>query len=117
MQSREKVNYQYALLHMAILQADFGCSGEALAAIEETIATARENQDKVCLNYSLSWLYYFNRAHPTEMKSTGYTKVLGSKKEGLHFLKVKAREAQAWSQMSSALLHDAQLTIAKVWIC
>lgn len=30
MQTREKIHYQYALLHMAILQADFGCFGYAL---------------------------------------------------------------------------------------
>ncbi|GME39785.1 hypothetical protein GTA08_BOTSDO02237 [Neofusicoccum parvum] len=54
MQTRDKTYYQYALLHMAILQADFGCFSEAIAAMNETIATARENQDMSCLNFSLS---------------------------------------------------------------
>ena len=71
MQTREKIHYQYALLHMAILQADFGCFGEAIAAINETIATARESQDMTCLSFSLSWLNHMSKAYPKQMKNAG----------------------------------------------
>ena len=77
-QTREKFHYQYALLHMAIMQADFGCFGEAIAAINETIATARENQDIACLSFSLSWLNHMARAYPKQMRGAGYISMLGS---------------------------------------
>lgn len=114
LQNRDKQHYQYALLHMAILHADFGCFSEAIAAINETISTARENQDMICLNYSLSWLYHLSKAYPTRMKGAGYGGMLGSEKEGLVFLKTKAREARLWNQMSSVLLSEAYLTLSRV---
>ncbi|KKY28967.1 putative anaphase-promoting complex protein [Diplodia seriata] len=72
MQTRDKTYYQYALLHMAILQADFGCFSEAIAAMNETIATARENQDMNCLNFSLSWLNHLVKAYPKQIRASGY---------------------------------------------
>jgi anaphase-promoting complex subunit 5 len=113
-QNRDKIHYQYALLHMAILHADFGCFSESIEAINETIATARENQDMICLNYSLSWLYHLSKAYPSQMKGAGYTGMMSSEKEGLAFLKTKAREGKLWSQMSSVLLSEAYLTLSKV---
>jgi anaphase-promoting complex subunit 5 len=114
MQTREKVHYQYALLHMAILQAEFGCFGEAIAAINETIATARENQDMTCLSFSLSWLQHMSNAYPRQMKGAGYKGVLGSERDGLAFLKVKAKEAGMYSLLSATLLNEAKLCMSTV---
>ena len=112
MQTRDKIHYQYALLHMAILQADFGCFSEAIAAINETIATARENQDMSCLNFSLSWLNHMSKAYPTQMKGAGYMGMLGSERDGLTFLKAKAKESKMYSLLSSTLLNEAKLTLS-----
>jgi len=114
MQTREKIHYQYALLHMAILQADFGCFGEAIAAINETIATARENQDMTCLSFSLSWLNHMARAYPKQMKGAGYISMLGSERDGLTFLKAKAKETKMFSLLSASLLNEAKLTLTTV---
>ncbi|KAI2477807.1 anaphase-promoting complex protein [Pyrenophora tritici-repentis] len=110
-QTREKFHYQYALLHMAIMQADFGCFGEAIAAINETIATARENQDIACLSFSLSWLNHMSRAYPKQMKGAGYISMLGSERDALTFLKAKAKETKSYSLLSASLLNEAKLTL------
>lgn len=68
MQSGARGLYQYALLNLAILNADFGCFSEAITAMQEAIVTARENHDMPCLNYSLSWLNQFGRTHAGELK-------------------------------------------------
>ncbi|KAL6712591.1 APC5 protein [Coniothyrium glycines] len=107
MQTREKIHYQYALLHMAILQADFGCFGEAIAAITETIATARENQDMNCLSFSLSWLNHIAKAYPKQMTGAGYMNMLGTERDALAFLKAKARETKMYNLLSNSLLSEA----------
>ncbi|KAI4248441.1 MAG: hypothetical protein L6R40_001001 [Gallowayella cf. fulva] len=112
MQSRDRSLYQYALLNLAILQADFGCFSEAITAMQETIATARENHDMPCLNYSLSWLYQFGRTHPEEMAEIQKNGALGSEKEALSFLKAKARESNMWTLLSTTLLSEAKLTLS-----
>jgi len=114
MQARDKSYYQYALLHMAIFQADFGCFGEAIAAMNETIATARENQDISCLNFSMSWLNHLCKAYPREMKHAGYGGMLGSDREGLAFLKAKAKETKMWSLLSSTMLSEAKAVLSAV---
>ncbi|KAL9082481.1 MAG: hypothetical protein Q9165_008884 [Trypethelium subeluteriae] len=112
MSVRDKTYYQYALLHMAVLQADFGCFGEAYAAMQETIATARENQDMSCLNFSLSWLYHLSKAYPSQMKAAGYREVIGSEREGLEFLESKARDDKMWNLLSSTLLSQTKLGLS-----
>lgn len=114
MQTREKIHYQYALLHMAILQAEFGCFSEAIAAINETISTARENQDMTCLNFSLSWLHHMANAYPKQMKGSGYRGMLGSERDGLTFLKTKAKESKMHSLLSATLLNEAKLFMSIV---
>jgi len=99
---------------MAILQADFGCFSEAIAAINETIATARENQDMSCLNFSLSWLNHMSKAYPKQMKGAGYMGMLGSERDGLTFLKAKAKESKMYSLLSSTLLNEAKLGLSNV---
>lgn len=114
MQTREKIHYQYALLHMAILQADFGCFGEAIAAINETIATARENQDMTCLSFSLSWLNHMAKAYPKQMRGAGYMSMLGTERDALAFLKAKAKETKMYSLLCASLLNEAKLSLATV---
>ena len=114
MSMRDKTYYQYALLHMAVLQADFGCFSEAYAAMQETIATARENQDMNCLNFSLSWLHHLSKAYPRQMRDAGYKGITGSEREGLEFLEAKAKEGRSWSLLSSTLLSLTKLTLSNV---
>ncbi|KAF6222916.1 hypothetical protein HO133_000967 [Letharia lupina] len=112
MQNRDRTFYQYALLNLAILHADFGCHSEALTAMQETISTARENNDMGCLNYSLSWLYHFGKAHPEKMDDVQKRGVLGTEKEALAFLKAKAKEASMWGLLSTSLLSEAKLGLS-----
>jgi anaphase-promoting complex subunit 5 len=114
MHTRDKSFYQYALLHMAILQADFGCFSEAVAAMTETIATARENQDMSCLNFSLSWLNHLGKAYPKQMKGAGYAGAAGSEKEGLAYLKMRAKEMKLPNLLSSTLLSETKMLLATV---
>lgn len=116
MHNRDRTFYQYALLNLAILHADFGCCSEALTAMHETISTARENNDMGCLNYSLSWLYHFGKAHPEEMDDFREKGVLGTEKEALVFLKAKAKEASMWGLLSTSLLSEAKLALSNVRI-
>lgn len=110
----EKGLYQYALLNLAILHADFGCVSEAIIAIQETIAQAREKHDLPCLNYSLSWLHQFGRTHPEGIAEVQEKGVLGSEKEALSFLKAKAKESNMWTLLSTTLLSEAKLILSKV---
>lgn len=114
MQNRDRTFYQYALLSLAILQADFGCHTEAVAAIQEAISIARETHDMNCLNFCMSWLYHFGKAFPDEMKDVQNTGMLGSEKEGLAFLKAKAKETEMWSLLSTSLLSEAKLELQNV---
>jgi anaphase-promoting complex subunit 5 len=114
MHTRDRSFYQYALLHMAILQADFGCFSEAVAAINETISTARENQDMNCLNFSLSWLNNLSRTYPREVKRAGYSIATGSERDGLVYLKSKAKEMRMPNLLSSVLLSEAKWLLATV---
>lgn len=112
--NKDRSNYQYALLNMAILQADFGCLSEAVAAMDECIATARENKDFPCLNFSLSWLYHFRHIHPGQMDDEAGQSMFGSERKGLAFLKEKAKERKMWSVLSSTLLNEAKLSLSEV---
>ena len=112
MHNRDRTFYQYALLNLAILHADFGCHSEAVAAMLETISTARENNDMGCLNYSLSWLYHFGKSHPQYVDEIQKKGVLGTDKEALTFLKAKAKESSMWSLLSTSLLSEAKLLLS-----
>jgi len=114
MHNRDRTFYQYALLNLAILHADFGCYSEAVAAMQETISIARENNDMGCLNYSLSWLYHFRKAHPEYVDEVQRKGVLGTDKEALAFLKAKAKETSMWSLLSTSLLSEAKLALSNV---
>ncbi|KAL8722249.1 MAG: hypothetical protein Q9225_001236 [Loekoesia sp. 1 TL-2023] len=114
MQNGARGMYQYALLNLAILHADFGCFAEAITAMQETIATARENHDLPCLNYSLSWLNQFCRTHARELKDIQKKGVLGSEKEALSFLKAKAKESNMWTLLSTTLLSEAKFLLTNL---
>ncbi|KAF4427993.1 anaphase-promoting complex subunit 5 [Fusarium austroafricanum] len=109
MQNRDRLFYQYALMNLAVLQADFGCYKEAVAAMLETVSTARENRDMTCLNFALNWLFHFGRAHPDLVRGLESNSMLGTGKESLAFLRVKARETGMWTLWSSVLLSEAKL--------
>ncbi|PWY67510.1 anaphase-promoting complex subunit Apc5 [Aspergillus heteromorphus CBS 117.55] len=109
MHTRDRSSYQYALLNLAILQADFGCYGEAVSAMQEAVSIARESHDMNCLNFCMSWLYHFGKAFPEQMKDVQNTGMLGNEKEGLAFLKAKAKETEMWSLLSTTYLSEAKL--------
>jgi anaphase-promoting complex subunit 5 len=112
--SRDRSFYQYALLNLAILHADFGSYAEAVSAMEEAISIARESHDMNCLNFCMSWLYHFGKAFPEEMKHVQNTGMLGSEKEGIAFLKAKAKETESWSLLSTMHLSEAKLDLQNV---
>ncbi|GAB0133107.1 hypothetical protein EsDP_00001523 [Epichloe bromicola] len=109
MQYRDRLFYQYALMNLAVLQADFGCYKEAVSAMLETVSTARENRDMTCLNFALNWLFHFGRAHPNLVDELESNSLLGAGKESLAFLRVKAKESGMWTLWSSVLLSEAKL--------
>ncbi|KAG5929562.1 hypothetical protein E4U42_005486 [Claviceps africana] len=109
MQYRDRLFYQYALMNLAVLQADFGCYKEAVAAMLETVSTARENRDMTCLNFALYWLFHFGRAHPNLVHDLESNSLLGAGKESLAFLRVKTKESGMWTLWSSVLLSEAKL--------
>ncbi|KAK9448609.1 anaphase-promoting complex subunit 5-domain-containing protein [Limtongia smithiae] len=103
MYNNDKSFYQYALLNLAILQADFNCPQEAMCAIEETIKAARESKDNVCLNFALSWLYHYHKAHPE------YGLLKGTSQDTtIQFLKVKAKETGMVNLQSILYLTEAK---------
>ena len=109
MQNRDRLFYQYALMNLAVLQADFGCFDEAVAAMLETVSTARENKDMACLNFALNWLYHFGKAHPKVIRETESTNLIGIEREGLAYLRTKAKDTGMWTLWSSTLLSEAKL--------
>ncbi|KAI1391935.1 anaphase-promoting complex subunit 5-domain-containing protein [Hypoxylon trugodes] len=112
MQNRDRSFYQYALMNLAVLQADFGCYKEAIAAMLETVSTARENRDMTCLNFALNWLFHFGRAHPEVTKELESNSMLGTGKESLAFLRSRAKETGMWPLWSSALMSEAKMSLS-----
>ncbi|KAK5636154.1 hypothetical protein RRF57_011866 [Xylaria bambusicola] len=112
MQNRDRSFYQYALMNLAVLQADFGCHKEAIAAMLETVSTARETRDMTCLNFALNWLFHFGRAHPEVTQELESKSQLGTGKESLAFLRSRAKETGAWSLWSSALMSEAKMCLS-----
>ncbi|RCI13689.1 hypothetical protein L249_8218 [Ophiocordyceps polyrhachis-furcata BCC 54312] len=111
MQYRDRLFYQYALMNLAVLQADFGCYREAVSAMLETVSTARENRDMTCLNFALNWLFHFGRAHPELVHDLESHSMLGAGKESLAFLRVKAKESAMWTLWSSVLLAESKMAL------
>ncbi|RAL68354.1 hypothetical protein DID88_007085 [Monilinia fructigena] len=84
----------------------------SVAAMLETVSTARENKDMACLNFALNWLYHFGKEHPNIIEGFGSTSMLGVEKEGLAFLRIKAKETGMWTLWSSSLLSEAKLALS-----
>ncbi|KAI6852525.1 hypothetical protein KC364_g105 [Hortaea werneckii] len=109
-----KVYYQYALLHLSVLHAEFDCWDQSVESMDECIATARENHDTTCLNFALSWLLYLRQARPSTQRSP-YGSIAGvvggdtGEQDEVTFLKTKAKETKHWSLLSSTLLDEAKL--------
>ncbi|KAK3371887.1 anaphase-promoting complex subunit 5-domain-containing protein [Podospora didyma] len=112
MQNRDRLFYQYALMNLAIVQSDFGCHKEAVATMLETVSTARECRDTTCLNFALNWFFHFGRTHPDLVRELEDSSMLGSGKESLAFLRLKAKETGMWILWTSALLSEAKLGMA-----
>lgn len=112
--SVDRSAYQFALLNLAIIQADFECFSEAISAVQEAVAIARESHDMNCLNFCMSWLYHFGKAFPEQMREVQNSGMLGNEKEGLAFLKAKSKETDMWSLMSTTLLSEAKLEMQQV---
>ncbi|KAI8962642.1 anaphase-promoting complex subunit 5-domain-containing protein [Daldinia sp. FL1419] len=112
MQNRDRSFYQYALMNLAVLQADFGCYKEAISAMLETVSTARENRDMTCLNFALNWLFHFGRAHPEVTKELESNSMLGTGKESLAFLRSRAKETGMWTLWSSTLTSEAKMSLS-----
>lgn len=111
-----KIYYQYALLHLSVLHADFECWEESVDAMNECIATARENQDTACLNFALSWLLYLRHGHPGKNTSTygsvsGYIGSNGGEQDEIDFLKQRAKEGKHWMLLSSTLLEEGRMEL------
>ncbi|KAI1176399.1 anaphase-promoting complex subunit 5-domain-containing protein [Nemania sp. FL0916] len=113
MHNRDKSFYQYALMNLAVLQADFGCHKEAIAAMLETVSTARENRDMTCLNFALNWLFHFGQARPEVTRELESKSQLGTGKESLAFLRSQAKETGTWSLFSSALMSSAKMCLSQ----
>lgn len=103
--------HPYAMLNMAICNAEFGCFSEAVSSILQCVTTARENKDTQCLNYALNWLYHFTQQHPQYAKDIEAANTLGNGKEGLAYLRVRAKDVGMWVLCSAALLGEAKLIL------
>lgn len=108
MQNSDREHYHYALLNLAMLQADFGCHKDAVSTMLETIATAREKRDTSCLNFALNFFYNFSLQHPRLVESLESNSMSATGRETLAFLRVKAKETGMWSTWSHALLSEAK---------
>lgn len=108
MQNSDREHYHYALLNLAVLQADFGCYKDAVSTMLETIATARERRDTSCLNFALNFFYNFGLQHPQLVEDLESTSMSATGRETLAYLRVKARDTGMWSTWSHALLSEAK---------
>jgi anaphase-promoting complex subunit 5 len=103
--------HAYAMLNLAICNAEFGCFSEAVTSILQCVTTARENRDTECLNYALNWLYHFTQQHPQYVKDIEAANTLGDGKEGLAYLRVRAKDVGMWVLSAAALLGEAKLCL------
>ena len=79
--------------------------------MQETINTARENKDMSCLNFALSWLYHFHKAHPQDCPEVIASRM---ERDSLQYLKVKAKESGMFHLQSMAHLSEAKQALSGV---
>ncbi|KAL9100515.1 MAG: hypothetical protein Q9163_004121 [Psora crenata] len=112
--------YEYGLLNLAVLHADFGAYSDAIIAMQEAGTTARENDDQECVQYCLSWLYNVGKMHPEfRVKLEEYGSLVSggwieAYNEALINLKEAARDENMWSLYSASLLSQAVLFLNTV---
>ncbi|KAI8376248.1 anaphase-promoting complex subunit 5-domain-containing protein [Radiomyces spectabilis] len=64
--------FQYALLQMGIVEAQFGHHAKAKVLFEESLTIARQLQDEDCLNQLLSWLRFIERETSKDTTTSSY---------------------------------------------
>lgn len=114
MKDSDKKVYQNVLLQMATVQADFGCYNEAMSAMDQAISVARENKDKLCLHYCLSWLHQMRLSSSQQMSKHDEEALLGAEASGLEYLKNIARKDDVPGIQVQSLLTEARYHLAKV---
>lgn len=114
MNESDKRVYQNVLLQMATVQADFGCYSEAMSAMSQAISVARENKDKQCLHWCLSWLHQHRLATKFDTNEEDVQALLGFDASGLQYLKAVAHNDNIPGIQIPSLLAEASLSLAKV---
>lgn len=102
MDSRGRTHYQYALFTLAVLQAQYQGSKEALKAAQEAISVARENTDLACLTQILSWVHSYLVSNPT----VEVPESLAIKEQISQYLKTKSGET---SEELHALSYQSEI--------
>ncbi|KAK7205118.1 anaphase-promoting complex subunit 5-domain-containing protein [Myxozyma melibiosi] len=104
----QKARHQYALLNLAMMQAEFGCHDEAVGAIQEAIRTAREFRDTPCLNFCLSWVTMMQAELPLL-----YSSIATDDENTSNYLKAKTQECGMVDLHSSVYLADMRTLMAE----
>lgn len=110
----DKRVYQNVLLQMATVQADFGCYSEAKSAMDQAISVARENKDKQCLHYCLSWLHQFRLSGKQDMSKEDEQALLGPGASGLEYLKNVSEKDDVPGILIPTLFTAARYYLTKV---
>ncbi|KAJ1655787.1 APC5 protein [Dispira simplex] len=95
--------YQYALLNLACLEAQFEHHQEARRILQEAIDVARENRDRTCLCYASFWLHHLGHPSPTITSSSTFTEA-----QTLGSLTGQTEELQLWDIRCLTELQQAQ---------
>lgn len=98
-----RAQYHHALFALASLHSEFESIDDALEAITEAVAVARENKDIFALTKIHFWLYTFQQAHPECV----IPESLSFNSQLLDYLKANSR-GFSFSLYSSSLLFEAQ---------
>lgn len=86
-----KTYHQYALLHLAVLHADFGCYNEAISAMNECIATGQRHG-----------LHHVSAANITQLERIRIPAVYTLVFPGLHTYEGHTPTLPSWKQRSMA---------------
>ncbi|KAJ1960562.1 hypothetical protein IWQ62_004184, partial [Dispira parvispora] len=95
--------YQYALLNLACLEAQFEHHEEARRILQEAIDVARENRDRACLGYASFWLHHLGHPSPTSALPPVCTEA-----QTLGSLTGQTEELQLWNIRCLTELQQAQ---------
>ncbi|KAK9459947.1 anaphase-promoting complex subunit 5-domain-containing protein [Lipomyces oligophaga] len=95
-----KYFFQYALLNLAVVQADFQCISEANSAIRECIQAAREANDQQCLKFATAWYLRFKLLHRDR-----YSTDMDSEHTTFRFLKSRVKDSSPSLLSTSYVIH------------